>query len=78
MLLFMLWSGILKITWGGLIVSGSSIYTNTHFHIFVYMLGYMFVKRNDNHVLNYIVPMSGSLGSPPLDPDVLILLCLVL
>ena len=40
MLFLMLWSGILKIAWGGLTVSGSLIYTNIHFHIFVYIIGF--------------------------------------
>ena len=30
----------LKIAWGGLIVPGSLIYTNTHFHIFVPIIGF--------------------------------------
>ena len=35
---FYVWgSGFLKNAWGGLIISGSSVYANIHIHIFVYI-----------------------------------------
>ena len=70
----MFWSGILKIAWGGLIVSGSLIYANIHFHICVTIIGFNIFLKMLIVFLIYIVPISGSLGSLPPDPGVKLLI----
>ena len=73
--MFMFGIRVFENAWGGLIISGSLIYTNVHIHIFVYIYIYITLMMI-LLMLCYMVPTSGSLLSGGLlDVILLIWVC---